>query len=72
MSKKDWQKLKFLEAKIALKELISPTRCQHCVHGDTKGCADGFIWCDFYNAGRNIGDFCQAGTPKLEDDLLEY
>ena len=48
-------------------DAVEVVRCKECARYNTKGCADGFGWCEAWEQGRMDNDFCSYGS-KTEGD----
>ena len=48
-------------------DAVEVVRCKECVRYNTKGCADGFGWCESYDHAKMDNDYCSLGA-KMEAD----
>lgn len=62
----------FVETCMAV-DAVPVVRCKECVIYNTKGCAEGFGWCEAYDNGRMDNDFCSFGSKmdvETDNNLL--
>lgn len=48
-------------------DAVPVVRCKGCTRYNTKGCADGFGWCEGYDRGMMDNDFCSHGERKTDE-----